>query len=239
MSKPLLASKMRPIISPSRVRMASGLRDGDTRTSPATRCISPNCSDNIACNRAPSARRASTKRSIVCSQLLIKACSRAPRTAGASTALSPASKTPLMERIAAVSSRAPPVSSVTRAAALMTSASTLSLRRTVPEPTWRSVVSVRVTLPRVTRLDKISRAAASTASKPGGTRKRTSRPRPLTLRASHTQFRPSVEPSPRANPVILEIAIVSVLPRLVRLEALCVHPGARQLSRSALASQPW
>ena len=49
------------------------------------------------------------------------------------------------------------------------------------------------------------RAGFSSRSKPGGTRQRISRLRPLTLRASQTQRRRSSDPCARAYPVMLAI----------------------------------
>jgi hypothetical protein len=59
-----------------------------------------------------------------------------------------------------------------------------------------SLVTVRVseTLPRFMRVPMAVRAGFSSRSKPGGTRQRISRLRPLTLRASQTQRRRSSDP---------------------------------------------
>ena len=71
---------------------------------------------------------------------------------------------------------------------------------------WRLMVRLAVTLPRFSALPARSRHPVSRLSQPFGSRKRSSRVRPLTLRSSHAQAMPSMLPSVRANPVMEAIA---------------------------------
>ena len=68
----------------------------------------------------------------------------------------------------------------------------------------RSRVRERVILPRLNLFWVRDRNSGSRDSIPPGRRHRISRPRELTLFVSQTQLTPSLSPSARANPVILE-----------------------------------
>ena len=63
--------------------------------------------------------------------------------------------------------------------------------------------------PRLKRSPASVRAAGSMPSKPGGVRRRRSRPRPLTLLASQRQRAPSRLPCASANPVMLTMAMAT------------------------------
>ena len=76
-------------------------------------------------------------------------------------------------------------------------------------PSGPSSVSEAWIEPRLKRSLASMRAGGSMPSKPGGVRRRRSRPRPLTLLASQRQRAPSRLPCASANPVMLTMAIAT------------------------------
>ena len=149
-------------------------------------------------SRAPSAWRAATSAASAC----VKPAAAAPVSTAASSSACAGRSTP--GRPSSASARGTglpgmrPCRSIASASACSSAAGSATRRGSLSRFTDRFAV----TLPRFSTLPAASRSAGSSASQPGGRRKRRSRPRPLTLRSSHTQARPAALPSARANPVI-------------------------------------
>ena len=109
----------------------------------------------------------------------------------------------------------PSLARYSAASAISSSSQALLTRMAAVSGAWESL-SPTVTLPRLSSTATLPRTAGSSRSSPCGRRQRTSSPRPFTLLISQLQPAPPLLPLARANPVMLEMRIVSVIrpPRL-------------------------
>ena len=159
------------------------------------RANSSSCWASSVARRPPSARRAATRSSSAWPKPVAIST---PRAAASSVSLSSSVRRSTPGSASSASARGggqPGMRSATACARASTCSSAAGSAIRMGRSA-RTTVRLAVTLPRFRTRVAASRSWGSWLSKPGGRRNRSSRPRPLTLRSSQAQARPSVREKP-------------------------------------------